>query len=143
MLGICVAVKEMCIRDRKEPVIEKANLVHHRPPVGRRRAASAKDRLLAVVLPRVALPNAAVAGDAVQPVDVAGRVEAVALVEEQQLRGHDADARAAVEHVDDGRQPAGVGLGVVVQQADELAAADAIAGVARARNCLLYTSRCV
>ena len=71
-----------------------------------------------IILAGVALPDAAIARHTVDTIEVAGRVDMVALVEQQQLAGGKRVPRKALQCTDELFEPVWVCFGVVVQQHD-------------------------
>ncbi len=67
------------------------------------------------------MPDPAVVGHPVGRDVVAGGVQGIPAVEEQHLRRHDACLRVICKGLDDGGDPIGMSLRVVVEQDEDLA----------------------
>jgi hypothetical protein len=113
----------------EEILIEEPDVLEERPPIGGRRPAGGEHLLLPVVLPDVRLPDPPVARDAVHPVVIAGGVEDLPPVEEQDLGGQQPGVGMAREGRCQRFEPGRRRLGVVVQEDQDLPAGSPDPGV--------------
>jgi len=71
----------------------------------------------------------AIAGQAIATVEVACRMNDVAPVEEQQLAGGKAGLRVRIERLLQFKQPVGIGLGIIIEENNDLTARHGDAGI--------------
>src|SRR5690606_1232231 len=105
--------------------IDGRDIFQRGPAVECGAATGTEDLLFAVELTGVRFPDAAIARYPTHRVGVARRVEPVALVEQHEFASDGARLGMTVDRVNQCREPARLGFGVVVEEGNELRGAGA------------------